>query len=1100
MHDVAAEEQGPSGPLSGEQRPSGPLSGEQRPSGEARPSGGSRGEARPVSEHELGWAIEAEAAGEATPAQYAMLEAHRVEWRTGLARLLRETEANLVKVRALAGPERDQVVADFERERSLLASALGRLNGVKPEVVDDRTLDGPGEVRLQASWSDGRVVMWAAGPGTEPASDEELGHRLAQVDAPGGGWWPHDPVALPAGPSQSRERASARAIGMPQALGWLVTVGAKDRPEGVGASVVWLGRVAVWAVDFVARGAIIPTLQSTGSSFAVQWAPALIDRAKLDALSRAMPGPVAALDRADARTLTIDVLGATVDAIVRDAAGRLELPAPPPVVRTPADVAEAVVTSLDGSPFDAPARLATPLVERLERWAEAVRGPVDARLVVQLDPPDKGGAWFLSVLGPGQDGRLVPLEVALVDGRSKRHLADETVRLERLLPVLNRPGGQRRGEVVLSQDEAFELMGITGPALAAAGFDIRVPSLSRRKPRPALRLTAEPVDASVVGAHQLADVRWSAVFDDVELTADDIRRLAAEARPLIHSRGRWVEIDRVDLTEAAAALAERANRTRLTGAEVLRHAVGLESSPLSGGTSVGGTGWAADLLARTSTVSKEAVAEPEGFAGTLRSYQAEALAWLGFLDSAGLGGCLALDMGLGKTPTVLAHLARASKGSGPTLVIAPPAVVGNWSAEAARFAPGLRVVIHHGASRATAAELRTKAEAADLMITTYGTAVRDIDAISGFEWARVVLDEAQAIKNPSSDVAQELRRIQARSRLALTGTPVENGLGDLWAILDFTNPGLLGARSAFVSQLSAQSKDGRPSGEHALRALNGVLVFRRTKSEPEVAAELPDKIDELDHCTMTPEQVGLYQAVIDRLVLANADERRQGDILAAITALKQICNHPSAYQDDGQSLVGRSGKLARLEEIVDSVFAAGEKVLVFTHFAEWGKKLADHLTARTGIPAGCYHGGLSRGVRDKMIADFQARKGPAALVLSLKAGGTGLNLTAASHVVLYDRWWNPAVEDQARDRAWRIGQERTVVSHRLVCPGTVDERVEDVVNGKRHIADLVLPRSSSLADLDPDQLRVALGLRPDMVLTAEAEETATSSGDREEAA
>ncbi len=694
----------------------------------------------------------------------------------------------------------------------------------------------------------------------------------------------------------------------------------------------------------------------------------------------------------------------------------------------------------------------------------------------------------------------MPLEVALVDGRSKRHLADETVRLERLLPVLNRPGGQRRGEVVLSQDEAFELMGITGPALAAAGFDIRVPSLSRRKPRPALRLTAEPVDASVVGAHQLADVRWSAVFDDVELTADDIRRLAAEARPLIHSRGRWVEIDRVDLTEAAAALAERANRTRLTGAEVLRHAVGLETSPLSGGTSVGGTGWAADLLARTSTVSKEAVTEPEGFAGTLRSYQAEALAWLGFLDSAGLGGCLALDMGLGKTPTVLAHLARASKGSGPTLVIAPPAVVGNWSAEAARFAPGLRVVIHHGASRATAAELRTKAEAADVMITTYGTAVRDIDAISGFEWARVVLDEAQAIKNPSSDVAQELRRIQARSRLALTGTPVENGLGDLWAILDFTNPGLLGARAAFVSQLSAQSKDGRPSGEHALRALNGVLVFRRTKSEPEVAAELPDKIDELDHCTMTPEQVGLYQAVIDRLVQANADERRQGDILAAITALKQICNHPSAYQDDGRSLVGRSGKLARLEEIVDSVFAAGEKVLVFTHFAEWGKKLADHLTARTGIPADCYHGGLSRGVRDKMIADFQARKGPAALVLSLKAGGTGLNLTAASHVVLYDRWWNPAVEDQARDRAWRIGQERTVVSHRLVCPGTVDERVEDVVNGKRHIADLVLPRSSSLADLDPDQLRVALGLRPDMVLTAEAEETATSSGDREEAA
>jgi SNF2 family DNA or RNA helicase len=347
-------------------------------------------------------------------------------------------------------------------------------------------------------------------------------------------------------------------------------------------------------------------------------------------------------------------------------------------------------------------------------------------------------------------------------------------------------------------------------------------------------------------------------------------------------------------------------------------------------------------------------------------------------------------------------------------------------------------------------------------------------------------------------VAQELRRIPACSRIALTGTPVENGLGDLWSILDFTNPGLLGPRAAFVSQLSAPTKEGRSGGEHALRALNGILVFRRTKAEPEVAAELPDKIDELDHCTMTPEQVGLYQAVIDRLVSAGDDERRQGDILAAITALKQICNHPAAYQDDGQPLVGRSGKLARLEEIVDSVFAAGEKVLVFTHFAEWGKRLADHLSARTARPVDCYHGGLSRGARDRMIAAFQERKGAGALVLSLKAGGTGLNLTAASHVVLYDRWWNPAVEDQARDRAWRLGPERTVISHRLVCPGTVDERVEDVVAGKRHIADLVLPKSSTLADLDPDQLRVALGLRPDTLLTADAEDG--SSSDREEAA
>jgi SNF2 family DNA or RNA helicase len=233
--------------------------------------------------------------------------------------------------------------------------------------------------------------------------------------------------------------------------------------------------------------------------------------------------------------------------------------------------------------------------------------------------------------------------------------------------------------------------------------------------------------------------------------------------------------------------------------------------------------------------------------------------------------------------------------------------------------------------------------------------------------------------------------------------------------------------------------------------------------------------------------------VLDRLVAdasgATGEEPRKGAILAAITALKQICNHPAAYEDDGRPLPGRSGKLARLEEITSAVFAAGERVLVFTHFAEWGKRLADHLTEVTGVPIACYHGGLARGARDKLVAEFQSGEGPGALVLSLKAGGTGLNLTAASHVVLYDRWWNPAVEDQARDRAWRIGQTRTVVSHRLVCPGTVDERVEEVVAGKRHIADLVLPKSSSLADLDTKQLRVALGLRQDTLLTENADGT-----------
>jgi hypothetical protein len=1021
--------------------------------------------------------------GVATTDQLALLEADAPAWRRALERMLDDTEDHLDTVRELSGPERDQVLADLEAELERIELAYDRLTGASDAA--DAVLVAPdpvGEIRLQASWSANEVVVWAAGPDTVPATHDELSDRLEGIGGPAVGWNQHRGVPLPTG-----DRAAALSIPVADALGWLVAVGGGLGGDGVGSSVTWLGRVAVFAVRMVARGAIVPALRSSRRpdgrtlDLHVRWIPADVDHSAVEELAGAMPGPVVAMSRADPKAVVLEVVRAVVDAIASDAAGRVEMPAPPPVVRTGADVGEAVITRLDGSAFVAPVAAGLEVSKRLERWIKPVTGAGRSRLVVQLDPPDSSGAWYLSVLGRGAEGGLLPIELALTDSRSTKPMADDLARLERLYPVLLRAGGQRRGQVYLKQDEAWELMTVTGATLEAAGFDVKVPALSRRSPSPTLRLFTMPSSDTVVGAHQLSDVRWSAVFDDVELTAADISRLAAEARPLIRSRGRWVELNRADLKEAAAALAERAERTRMTGAEILRHAVGLEGSPLAGGVTVEGAGWATDLLARAQDVPTDPVTRPEGLRGQLRSYQAEALAWLGFLDAVELGGCLALDMGLGKTPTVLAHI-RRTMGDGTALVVAPPAVVGNWAAEAKRFTPDLDVLVHHGAARASAAELERTVRRVDVVITTYGTAVRDIDALSGVNWDRVVLDEAQAIKNPANETAQQLRRLQARTRLALTGTPIENGLGDLWAILDFLNPGLVGGRPAFVSQLSGE-------GEQALRALNGLLVFRRTKSEPEVAAELPDRIDELDHCSMTNEQIGMYQAVLDRLVNTTTDETgepRQGAILAAITALKQICNHPAAYEDDGRPLAGRSGKLARLEEIVESVFAAGERILVFTHFAEWGKRLADHLTEVTGVPISCYHGGLARGARDKLIADFQHGEGPGALVLSLKAGGTGLNLTAASHVVLYDRWWNPAVEDQARDRAWRIGQTRTVVSHRLVCPGTVDERVEEVVAGKRHIADLVLPKSSSLADLDADQLRVALGIRPESLLTEDA--------------
>jgi hypothetical protein len=1052
--------------------------------------------------------VEAEAAGEATDEQIELLEANRDGWLDALTRLLDETDRALKSVRSLTGPEREQVVADYEGERHRLASALRRLDPTRapllaPERGDrngdaDHDSDGEGDgqiegahlVRLQASWSAGRVVAWAGGPQASPADAEEVRTLLAAAGAPASGWARHKPVPLPGG-----DRANALVVPVGDVLGWLVAIGADPSGQDVGTSVHWLSQVAAWAVKLTAQGRMVPLLRhrkgargGEASALSVRWVPALVEAKQLGRMADAMPMAVTAFDpTTDSRSVTRSVLAAMVEAICRNAAERLEVPAPPPSPRTTVETAEAFLARLDGSRFDAPVRPATELANRLERWARPVTSNGSVRLLVQLDPPDDGGAWHLTVSALGVKRQPVPVEVALVTASSahRQDVEDNLLRLERALPALRRPGGHRRGEVILDQHEAWELMTETGQALAGAGFEVRVPALSRRRPSPALRLHAEDSQPSVVGANQLTAVRWSAVFDDVELDAAAIARLAAEARPLVRSRGQWVALDHADLAEAAAALAERASTTQLTGAAMLRQALGLEGTTLSGGISIDGTGWAADLVARAATVTSEPMDEPKGFVGELRSYQGESLAWLSFLDAGDLGGCLALDMGLGKTPTMLAHLLHTAH-NGPALVIAPPAVVGNWAAEAERFTPDLRVVVHHGTSRAAGDDLAAEVADADVVLTTYGTAVRDVDALAEIAWDRLVLDEAQIIKNPASETAQQLRRIPARTRVALTGTPIENGLGDLWAILDFTNPGLVGPRAAFVNQLSKEGENTRVAAESALRALNGILVFRRTKAEPAIAAELPERIDELDRCAMTTEQIGLYQAVLDELVVKSTDEdnnARKGQILAAITALKQICNHPAAYQADDLPLAGRSGKLARLEEIVDAVFAAGERVLVFTHFARWGEQLATHLTERTGLPVACYHGGLSRTARDNLISEFQSGKGPGALVLSLKAGGTGLNLTAASHVVLYDRWWNPAVEDQARDRAWRIGQTRTVISHRLVCPGTVDERVEEVVAGKRRIAELVLPKSSSLGDLDPTQLRAALGLKQDAVIT-----------------
>jgi SNF2 family DNA or RNA helicase len=473
--------------------------------------------------------------------------------------------------------------------------------------------------------------------------------------------------------------------------------------------------------------------------------------------------------------------------------------------------------------------------------------------------------------------------------------------------------------------------------------------------------------------------------------------------------------------------------------------------------------------------------EPPGLTATLRDYQRQGLTWLDELTSMGLGACLADDMGLGKTITLIAlHLHRAPAGAGPTLVVCPASLLGNWEAEVHRFAPGVDTRRFHGGQRSLAG-----VDPHGFVLTTYGTLRNHAESLATHSWGLVVADEAQHVKNARSATARALRSIPGTARVALTGTPVENNLTELWAILDWTTPGLLGSRQAFRKVWAGPIESGlEPTRARQFAGLIGPFLMRRRKSDPGIAPELPAKT-ETDHLLgLTREQVVLYESFVrDTMArIENADEdTRRGLVLKLLTGLKQICNHPAHFlKQSGGRLAGRSEKLDLLDELLGTALAEGSSVLVFTQYVAMARLIEEHL-ARAGVPHQFLHGGTPVRQRDAMVASFQA--GPDAggvpvFLLSLRAGGTGLNLTRADHVVHVDRWWNPAVEDQATDRAHRIGQTRAVQVHRLVTQGTVEERVAELLRRKRSLADAVLARGEgALTELSNEELLDLVALR-----------------------
>jgi SNF2 family DNA or RNA helicase len=570
---------------------------------------------------------------------------------------------------------------------------------------------------------------------------------------------------------------------------------------------------------------------------------------------------------------------------------------------------------------------------------------------------------------------------------------------------------------------------------------------------------------------------------DQVLSAAELAELAAMKVPLVRIRGQWVELDDRHLT-AALKFLERKQSGTMTAADALHvgmHAVAGEV-PV---TAVDADGWLGDLLSGQADRRLAPMTTPDGFQGELRPYQQRGLAWLSFLGELGLGAVLADDMGLGKTVQLLALIGASSPG--PTLLVCPMSLVGNWQREAARFTPELRVHVHHGAERLAGDELAAALAGVDLVITTYGIATRDRAALGQMSWARVVCDEAQAIKNHGTAQARAVRALPAAARIALTGTPVENQLSELWSIMQFTNPGLLGPAQAFREQYAIPvERYGDPEAAQRLRQVTQPFVLRRLKTDKSIISDLPEKQEMKVWCNLTQEQASLYQATVtdmlSRIEEATDDITRRGLVLATMAKLKQVCNHPAHLLGDGSRLAGRSGKLARLEEICEEIAADGDKALCFTQYAEFGRMLQPYLTARIGCPVLFLHGGTSKKQRDAMVARFQEADEPVLFLLSLKAGGTGLNLTAANHVIHVDRWWNPAVEDQATDRAFRIGQRRDVQVRKFVCVGTLEERIDAMIEEKKALAEQIVGTGESwLAGLSTAQLREVVALSSDAV-------------------
>jgi SNF2 family DNA or RNA helicase len=900
--------------------------------------------------------------------------------------------------------------------------------------------------------------------------------------------------------------------------------------------------VATLALETLAAHKLVPILvesEASGKTYHARWLPVLDgpkDGPRLALLERSMP-PICRAEKvgrseaASPRALLTTFLNTTCDALAR-AWGQSVAPGAKSYEEDPARRWLAALFK-DNPTIKAATAPLQSLVASHRIWMRNLHLAGDAafRIAFRLEAPAQQSEkqrpdWQLHYLLQARDdpSLLIPAETVWKTRGSVLNELNHRFEQpqEKLLtglgyaarlfqPIAASLKVKRPTQLSLETQQAYTFLRETAPLLEGAGFGLLAPPWwnqpgSRLGVR--LRLKSKGKSSDVVSQSRLTlenlvRYEWELSVGETTLTEDEFRALAALKSPLVQIRGQWVQLD-AEQIEAAIQFWQKQELSGEFGLlEALQYSLGAQET--KGNLPVDEVipeGWLAEWLERMSQAGPlSELQQPSGLNGELRPYQRYGYSWLSFFRHFRLGACLADDMGLGKTIQTIALLLHEKEMLGalpaPTLLVCPTSVVTNWEREVKRFAPGLSTLVHQGVNRLRGEEFVQAAQRVDMLLTSYALVRQDAETMQSIQWLGVILDEAQNIKNPTAKQTQAARRLNSDFRLALTGTPVENRLSELWSIMHFLNPGFLGARQEFRSNFAIPIE--RYSDQDAtqrLKKLVSPFILRRVKTDPRVIQDLPEKIETKVYCDLTEEQATLYEAVVqDTLAQVEKSDlvqsggmQRRGLVLSMLMQLKQICNHPLQYLHQGgkgnspgsdTEIGGRSGKLERLLELLEEILADGDRVLIFTQFAEMGGLLAAYLPHSTGSPVQFLHGGTPPKQRDQMVRRFQEdENSPPIFILSLKAGGTGLNLTRANHVFHFDRWWNPAVEDQATDRAFRIGQQRNVQVHKFVTVGTLEEMIDEMIENKKGLAQAVIGSGEQwLTELSTEQLREMVTLR-----------------------